>query len=102
MSSRTGSSLSMVMLCGLCGYSDFYKLEWMNQIISWQDPIIGCFGDIGHNLNSENAANKNRTPRRVKRENVFSSEIGNILRSDWCLFIPGISTTIDVSISERY
>ncbi|XP_075175840.1 UPF0764 protein C16orf89 homolog [Anomaloglossus baeobatrachus] len=53
-----------IMLCGLCGYSDFYKQEWMNKIISWQDPIIGCFGNI------ENAIN--HSPKRVKRrERIF-------------------------------
>ncbi|XP_077129697.1 UPF0764 protein C16orf89 homolog [Ranitomeya variabilis] len=55
-----------IMLCGLCGYSDFYKLEWMNKIISWQHPIIGCFGNI------ENAADENHSPKRVKRrERMF-------------------------------
>ncbi|XP_040296569.1 UPF0764 protein C16orf89 homolog [Bufo bufo] len=61
-----------IMLCGLCGYSDFYKLEWMNKIISWQDPILGCFSDTGHELDSENAANENHFPKRVKRrERMF-------------------------------
>ncbi|XP_053550249.1 UPF0764 protein C16orf89 homolog [Bombina bombina] len=32
-----------IMLCGLSGYSDFFKSDWMDTIISWQDPS-GCFG----------------------------------------------------------
>ncbi|XP_056393040.1 UPF0764 protein C16orf89 homolog [Hyla sarda] len=64
-----------IMLCGLCGYSDFYKLKWMNKIISWQDPIIGCFGDTGVGLNSENTANEYNSPKRVKRRDRMFLDI---------------------------
>ncbi|XP_075141544.1 UPF0764 protein C16orf89 homolog [Leptodactylus fuscus] len=56
-----------ILLCGLCGYSDFYKLEWMNKIISWQNPIFGCFGNIESNDNFENPYNGDALRKRVKR-----------------------------------
>ncbi|XP_063788431.1 UPF0764 protein C16orf89 homolog [Pseudophryne corroboree] len=61
-----------IMLCGLCGYSDFYKLEWMNKIISWQDPVSGCFGYIGENGITMKSDKINYFPKRVKRrERMF-------------------------------
>ncbi|CAN2391330.1 protein homodimerization activity [Pristimantis euphronides] len=66
-----------IMMCSaLCGFSDFYKLKWMNKISSWQHPIIGCFGDIGkiyrNDSHSEKSYNKDHLLRRVKRrEKMF-------------------------------
>ncbi|XP_066432240.1 UPF0764 protein C16orf89 homolog isoform X2 [Eleutherodactylus coqui] len=65
-----------IMLCGLCGYSDFYKLEWMNKIISWQLPNIGCFGDTEDDVNSKKAVNENHSRKRVKREEKIFSGAG--------------------------
>lgn len=36
-----------VMFCGLGGFSDFYKLRWLEAILSWQKPQEGCFGRPG-------------------------------------------------------
>ncbi|XP_060028413.1 UPF0764 protein C16orf89 homolog isoform X1 [Erinaceus europaeus] len=33
-----------IMFCGLSGFSDFYKLRWLEAILSWQRPQEGCFG----------------------------------------------------------
>lgn len=35
------------MLCGISGFSDFYKLQWLEAILSWQKPREGCFGKPG-------------------------------------------------------
>ncbi|XP_058435612.1 UPF0764 protein C16orf89 homolog isoform X4 [Marmota monax] len=36
-----------IMLCGISGFSDFYKLRWLEAILSWQRPWEGCFGKPG-------------------------------------------------------
>ncbi|EPY77163.1 hypothetical protein CB1_001303003 [Camelus ferus] len=33
-----------IMLCGIGGFSDFYKLRWLEAILSWQKLQEGCFG----------------------------------------------------------
>ncbi|XP_028840871.1 UPF0764 protein C16orf89 homolog [Denticeps clupeoides] len=33
-----------ILLCGLAGFSDFYKQEWLEHIFMWQDLTSGCFG----------------------------------------------------------
>ncbi|MBZ3879699.1 UPF0764 protein C16orf89-like protein [Sciurus carolinensis] len=33
-----------IMFCGISGFSDFYKLQWLEAILSWQKPQEGCFG----------------------------------------------------------
>ncbi|XP_006896703.1 PREDICTED: UPF0764 protein C16orf89 homolog [Elephantulus edwardii] len=33
-----------IVLCGRGGYADFYKLQWLKYILSWQNPQKGCFG----------------------------------------------------------
>ncbi|XP_028712130.1 UPF0764 protein C16orf89 homolog [Peromyscus leucopus] len=33
-----------IMFCGMAGFSDFYKLRWLEAILSWQKPQLGCFG----------------------------------------------------------
>ena len=40
-------SLLPVVLCGMSGFSDFYKLRWLQAILSWQKPREGCFGEPG-------------------------------------------------------
>lgn len=35
------------MFCGMAGFSDFYKLRWLEAILSWQKPNLGCFGKPG-------------------------------------------------------
>lgn len=36
-----------VLFCGIGGFSDFYKLRWLEAILSWQKPQEGCFGRPG-------------------------------------------------------
>ncbi|XP_030645988.1 UPF0764 protein C16orf89 homolog isoform X2 [Chanos chanos] len=33
-----------ILLCGLAGFSDFYKSDWLQNILTWQDREVGCFG----------------------------------------------------------
>ncbi|KAF5889042.1 UPF0764 protein C16orf89 [Clarias magur] len=33
-----------ILLCGLGGFSDFYKAAWLQHILTWQDKELGCFG----------------------------------------------------------
>ncbi|KAM6957389.1 UPF0764 protein C16orf89 homolog [Aplochiton taeniatus] len=33
-----------ILLCGLAGFSDFYKADWLNYILRLQDQDVGCFG----------------------------------------------------------
>ncbi|XP_017568773.1 UPF0764 protein C16orf89 homolog isoform X1 [Pygocentrus nattereri] len=33
-----------ILLCGLAGFSDFYKGDWLQHILEWQDKELGCFG----------------------------------------------------------
>lgn len=37
----------VVLLCGLSGFSDFYKAAWLQHILAWQDKGLGCFGKDG-------------------------------------------------------
>ena len=30
------------LLCGLLGYKDFYRQDWLDEILTWQDES-GCF-----------------------------------------------------------
>nr|XP_012303670.1 UPF0764 protein C16orf89 homolog [Aotus nancymaae] len=34
-----------IMFCGMGGFSDFYKLRWLEAILSWQKQREGCFGE---------------------------------------------------------
>uniref|UniRef100_A0A7N9D5V3 Chromosome 16 open reading frame 89 n=1 Tax=Macaca fascicularis TaxID=9541 RepID=A0A7N9D5V3_MACFA len=34
-----------IMFCGMGGFSDFYKLQWLEAILSWQKQREGCFGE---------------------------------------------------------
>ena len=43
-------SLLPVVFCGMSGFSDFYKLRWLQAILSWQKPQEGCFGEPGELL----------------------------------------------------
>lgn len=40
-------SLLPVMFCGISGFLDFYKLQWLEAILNWQKPQEGCFGRPG-------------------------------------------------------
>ncbi|KAA8585554.1 hypothetical protein FQN60_004248 [Etheostoma spectabile] len=33
-----------ILVCGLAGFSDFYKVDWLQHILRLQDEEVGCFG----------------------------------------------------------
>uniref|UniRef100_A0A8C5N4Z6 UPF0764 protein C16orf89 homolog n=1 Tax=Gouania willdenowi TaxID=441366 RepID=A0A8C5N4Z6_GOUWI len=33
-----------ILICGLAGFSDFYKSDWLQHILRLQDAEVGCFG----------------------------------------------------------
>uniref|UniRef100_A0A3P9LAQ3 Chromosome 16 open reading frame 89 n=1 Tax=Oryzias latipes TaxID=8090 RepID=A0A3P9LAQ3_ORYLA len=33
-----------ILICGLAGFSDFFKADWLQHILSLQDKEVGCFG----------------------------------------------------------
>ncbi|CAF0776339.1 unnamed protein product [Didymodactylos carnosus] len=37
--------LEQILLCSILGYEDFLKIEWLNDILQWQQPT-GCFSDM--------------------------------------------------------
>ncbi|XP_048059354.1 UPF0764 protein C16orf89 homolog isoform X3 [Megalobrama amblycephala] len=58
-----------ILLCGLVGFSDFYKLDWLQSILTWQDQEVGCFGkeeDISQVFEEFLDAPHNRVKRREK------------------------------------
>ncbi|XP_006895304.1 PREDICTED: UPF0764 protein C16orf89-like [Elephantulus edwardii] len=63
-----------IMLCGLAGFGDFYKLRWLDAILSWQKPLEGCFGiPAPEDPVSKALQNQQRFLKRVKRrEKQFS------------------------------
>ncbi|KAK7938725.1 hypothetical protein WMY93_002051 [Mugilogobius chulae] len=36
--------LENILVCGLAGFSDFYKVDWLQHILRLQDLEVGCFG----------------------------------------------------------
>ncbi|XP_006090448.1 UPF0764 protein C16orf89 homolog [Myotis lucifugus] len=64
-----------IMLCGIGGFSDFYKLRWLEAILSWQKPQEGCFGrpDTEDEELSNVIQHQQHSLRRVKRrEKLFA------------------------------
>ncbi|XP_051876902.1 UPF0764 protein C16orf89 homolog [Pristis pectinata] len=63
--------LENIMLCGMIGYSDFYKTRWLEAILSWQYPS-GCYVETGRSMHSaEMKQNAFTEHKRVKREDVL-------------------------------
>ncbi|CAH6786769.1 UPF0764 protein C16orf89 homolog [Phodopus roborovskii] len=63
-----------IMFCGMAGFSDFYKLRWLEAILSWQKPLVGCFGkpDAKGEL-PEHTPHRQDILRRVRRrEKLFT------------------------------
>ncbi|XP_048188368.1 UPF0764 protein C16orf89 homolog [Perognathus longimembris pacificus] len=57
-----------IMFCGIAGFSDFFKLRWLEAILSWQRQQEGCFGKPD---------TKDETPRHAlrrvrRREKLFT------------------------------
>ncbi|XP_021267092.1 UPF0764 protein C16orf89 homolog [Numida meleagris] len=63
-----------IMLCGMSGFSDFYKLRWLEKILTWQMPEEGCFGEPSQELeHSSGVEDEKKLLRRVKRrEKMFA------------------------------
>ncbi|XP_040539210.1 UPF0764 protein C16orf89 homolog isoform X1 [Gallus gallus] len=63
-----------IMLCGMSGFSDFYKLRWLEKILTWQMPKEGCFGEPSKELEHSSAVeDQKQLLRRVKRrEKMFA------------------------------
>ncbi|NXC38281.1 CP089 protein, partial [Penelope pileata] len=60
-----------IMLCGMSGFSDFYKLRWLEKILTWQMPTEGCFGKDSER--SSGVEDQTKLLRRVKRrEKIFA------------------------------
>ncbi|KAI4551401.1 hypothetical protein MJT46_017653 [Ovis ammon polii x Ovis aries] len=47
----------------MSGFSDFYKLRWLQAILSWQKPQEGCFG--------EPAAEDEELPKAIQYQQQF-------------------------------
>uniref|UniRef100_A0A8B9BDC9 Chromosome 16 open reading frame 89 n=1 Tax=Anser brachyrhynchus TaxID=132585 RepID=A0A8B9BDC9_9AVES len=64
----------LVLLCGMSGFSDFYKLRWLEKILSWQKPKEGCFGEPSKDFEySAGTEDQKKLLRRVKRrEKMFT------------------------------
>ncbi|XP_070635709.1 UPF0764 protein C16orf89 homolog isoform X2 [Bos indicus] len=52
-----------IVFCGMSGFSDFYKLRWLQAILSWQKPQEGCFG--------EPAAEDEELPKAIQYQQHF-------------------------------
>uniref|UniRef100_A0A8C4Y2Z6 Chromosome 16 open reading frame 89 n=1 Tax=Gopherus evgoodei TaxID=1825980 RepID=A0A8C4Y2Z6_9SAUR len=65
-----------VMLCGMSGFSDFYKPSWLENILTWQKPEEGCFGKPSENSeHPSRVKDQEQLLRRVKRrEKVFAGK----------------------------
>ncbi|XP_074925390.1 UPF0764 protein C16orf89 homolog [Chelonoidis abingdonii] len=63
-----------IMLCGMSGFSDFYKPSWLENILTWQKPEEGCFGKPSENSEHPcRVKEQEQLLKRVKRrEKVFA------------------------------
>ncbi|XP_070703473.1 UPF0764 protein C16orf89 homolog [Pempheris klunzingeri] len=59
-----------ILICGLAGFSDFYKAEWLQHILRLQDDEVGCFGrdkSIISQIIGDELLEQLQPHRRVKR-----------------------------------
>lgn len=62
-----------IMFCGMAGFSDFYKLHWLEAILSWQNPRVGCFGKPHTKGEPPEVPHQQGVLRRVRRrEKLFA------------------------------
>lgn len=62
-----------IMFCGMAGFSDFYKLRWLEAILSWQNPQVGCFGRPDTKGEPSGVPHQQGILRRVRRrEKLFA------------------------------
>ncbi|XP_019950365.1 UPF0764 protein C16orf89 homolog [Paralichthys olivaceus] len=59
-----------ILICGLAGFSDFYKADWLQHILRLQDEEVGCFGrdkSIMSQIIGDELLEQLQPHRRVKR-----------------------------------
>ncbi|XP_037648701.1 UPF0764 protein C16orf89 homolog [Sebastes umbrosus] len=59
-----------ILTCGLAGFSDFYKADWLQHILRLQDEEVGCFGrdrSIVSQIIGDELLEQLQPHRRVKR-----------------------------------
>ncbi|XP_078273874.1 UPF0764 protein C16orf89 homolog [Rhinoraja longicauda] len=65
-----------IMFCGMIGYSDFFKTQWLEAILSWQNPA-GCYLriDFGRSVRPTELERKAFTKhKRVKRRDRIMND----------------------------
>ncbi|KAJ8413585.1 hypothetical protein AAFF_G00080920 [Aldrovandia affinis] len=63
-----------IMACGLAGFSDFYKSNWLQHILLWQDPEVGCFGKDEEDISQVFGEEQVQVHKRVKRREKTLSD----------------------------
>ncbi|XP_034046771.1 UPF0764 protein C16orf89 homolog [Thalassophryne amazonica] len=59
-----------ILICGLAGFSDFYKADWLQHILKLQDEEVGCFGrdmNVVSQIIGDELLEQLQPHRRVKR-----------------------------------
>uniref|UniRef100_A0A8C8DNT7 Chromosome 16 open reading frame 89 n=1 Tax=Oryzias sinensis TaxID=183150 RepID=A0A8C8DNT7_9TELE len=59
-----------ILICGLAGFSDFFKADWLQHILGLQDKEVGCFGrdhSILSQIIGDELLEQLQPHRRVKR-----------------------------------
>ncbi|XP_040046473.2 UPF0764 protein C16orf89 homolog isoform X2 [Gasterosteus aculeatus] len=59
-----------ILICGLTGFSDFYKADWLQHILGMQDAEVGCFGrdeSVVSQIIGDELLEQLQPHRRVKR-----------------------------------
>ncbi|CAF5024376.1 unnamed protein product, partial [Rotaria magnacalcarata] len=58
--------LEQLLLCSIIGYEDFLRFDWLDMILSWQEPKYGCFS----------SASETAEPNlRIKRHLLIEQEM---------------------------
>ncbi|XP_037544377.1 UPF0764 protein C16orf89 homolog [Nematolebias whitei] len=59
-----------ILICGLAGFWDFYKADWLQHILRMQDEEVGCFGrdmNVVSQIIGDELLEQLQPHRRVKR-----------------------------------
>ncbi|RVE70068.1 hypothetical protein OJAV_G00083610 [Oryzias javanicus] len=59
-----------ILICGLAGFSDFFKADWLQHILGLQDKEVGCFGrdhSVISQIIGDELLEQLQPHRRVKR-----------------------------------
>lgn len=60
--------LEQSLLCSIIGFENFLRLDWLNIVLTWQDPDFACFSDKSETI---------RFHRKMKRHLLFEQEMNN-------------------------